>query len=119
MAAETYADAEVREFVEGLPIQATYSEMAAACLERFGPERAWSRTKIICYWQSHHPVGERSRSRIDLDPEVRDFVVDRLGRITILGLVAQCRERFGNRAPSKSGLDRFWQRWRRSVGKDE
>lgn len=50
--AKILADAELRAFVdERLPVM-TFSRLAAACLEKFGPDRAAGRTAIHHYWQS-------------------------------------------------------------------
>ena len=106
-AREPYADLEVRQFLEGLPRHLTYSELAERCLERFGPARAWSRSKIVRYWYSAHD--KRGRPfKFQHDAKVRDFIDDRLGRITLTALAAGCRATFGReRAPSRSALQRY------------
>lgn len=111
---DVYNDLEVRAFIDGQDRHATYTEMAEACLERFGAERAWSRSKIIRYWQSSRPIIKGRPQRVDEDPDVRTFVEDRLGRLTLDEIVALCREAFGGRAPSRSAIHRYWQRTRGS-----
>lgn len=114
---DAFDDEEVERFVERLPRSLTFTAMASACLEQFGPERAWSRSKIIRYWQATHPIRKGRASRLDLDPEVRDFVEDLLGRVTIESLVTRCRERFGTeRTPGKSSIHLHWLRMRRTHG---
>lgn len=109
-----YSDDEVRQFLDGLPRHLTYSEMTTSCVRRFGQARAWSRAKIGRYWAVFHPPGKGKASRIDFDPEVREFVEDRLGRLTIRMILDECQERFGTeRSPSKSSLHRYWQRSRK------
>lgn len=112
--ANVYADEEVATFLNRLPRHLTFSEMAAACLERFGAERAWSRSKIIRYWEDSHPVRKGRASRVDLDDEVRAFLNDLVGRQTLKQLVAACQKKFGlERSPSRSTIHRYWQRVRR------
>jgi hypothetical protein len=112
-------DRGVAAFLDRLPRQMTYTQMAAACLERFGADGAWSRTKIAEYWKSRHPRGVGRVSRIDLDPELRDFVEDRLGRLTLDELAEACGERFGpERSPSWSAIQRYAQR-RRSCNRTQ
>ncbi len=109
-----FSDAEVGEFLDRLPRHITYNEMASACARQFGAERAWSRTKIVRYWNATHPARKGKTARIDLDPEVRDFVEDRLGRMTLDELVVACRDRFGpERSPSSTGIHCHWKRLRK------
>lgn len=110
--ADSYDDAEVRAYIESLPNHLTYSDMAAACLEKFGLERAWSRSKIVRYWAAQHPTRRGVRSKLDQDPEVRDFLADRLGRLAMDRAIAEAKERFGDRTPGRSSVHRFWKRLR-------
>lgn len=108
-----FDDDEVAAYLDRLPRHLTYSQMAEACERRFGKTRAWSRSKIIRYWEAAHPPGKGTSSRIDKDAELRDFVTDRLGRMTFDELVRACRERFGTaHSPSRSTLHRYSQRLR-------
>lgn len=108
---DIYADTEVRDFIDAQPRHMTYTEMAAACLARFGEERAWPRPKIVRYWQLRHPTIKGKPARLDHDADVRDFIEDRAGRITLDEMVAACRDRFGaDRTPSRSGIHRFLHR---------
>jgi len=53
-------------------------------------------------------------SPIDRDPELADFIRERLGRMELARIAAVCALRFGpDRAPSKSAVHRFWKRWNR------
>jgi len=53
----------------------------------------------------------RSKSPINRDPEVRDFLLQNSGGVTIKRLVAMAVDRFGEiRAPSLSATHRFLQR---------
>ena len=88
--------------------------METACRERFGEARAWSRDRIIRYWKKSPPVVKGKPSRIDTDAEIREFVEDRLGRLTLGQLAAACREAFGpKRAPSRSAIHRHSMKLRR------
>lgn len=111
---DAFDDEEVKAFVEDLPNHMTYSDMSNACIERFGQKRGWSRSKIILYLDHTFPMGTVRQSRLDADHEVRDFVSDRFGRVSLSKLREQCIERFGkDRALSKSSLHRFWKREQR------
>lgn len=58
-------------------------------------------------WRGRHLPGQPGK--IMADPELRRFVERLLPRHTFAEIVARCRERFGaERAPSRSGLSRFW-----------
>ena len=105
-------DQEVEDFIRSCPRSMTYSEIGQAIRERFGEERAWSRTRIFNFWEE---VNEASKGRpcmIDLDPEVMHFLDDRIGRVKYDDLAAECRQRFGVRAPSRSTIHRYHQRVR-------
>lgn len=115
-ATDAYDDREVREFLDRQPRHATYTDLAEACLARFGAGRAWSRSKIIRYWQANHPARKGHPARIDGDREVRAFLDDRMGRLTLDGLVSACREVFPPlRCPSRSSIHRYWQKVRRGT----
>lgn len=112
---DAFVDEEVRGFLDHLPRHLTFSEMASACLDRFGVERTWSRSKIIRYWDVARPVHKGRASRVDMDEEVKGFLEDLFGRLTLNELTAACRERFGKeRSPSRSSIHRHWLRSRRS-----
>ncbi|WP_096700196.1 hypothetical protein [Magnetospirillum sp. 15-1] len=109
-----YDDEEVREFVDQLHRLATYSEMAEVCLEKFGPDRAWSRSKIVRYWQTERPAHKGYRNRIDGNKELRNFIDERLGRLTLDELATECVKEFGAKnSPSRSSIHRYWDRVRR------
>lgn len=107
-------DEDIREFVDQLPRLMTFSEMADECLKKFGPERAWSRSKIVRYWQAERPRHKGYRNRIEADPEIRAFIDERLGRLTLEEIAAACRQQFGaERSPARSSIHRYWDRVRR------
>ena len=111
--APTVDDPEVAAFIEGLPRHLTYTEMTAACQERFGPERAWSADAIRRYWLKHHPITKGTFSRIDRDAELRLFIEDRIGRMTLDEIVTACETRFGHdRTPSRSTIHLHSQKMR-------
>lgn len=68
---------------------------------------------IARYWSRTHPRRKGRPSRLDRDPEIRAFVEDRLDRMTLEQIVRECRDRFDDRAPSKSAVHRHWNRLRR------
>jgi hypothetical protein len=112
--AADFDDAEIRAFIDAQPSELTYSDLAALCLKRFGPERAWSREKIALYWLASHPARRGGESsKILGQPDVLPFVQDRVGRLTVDEIVTACRETFGERAPSRSAIHRYWQKLRR------
>jgi hypothetical protein len=108
-AIEDFSDHKVRLFLESLARDLTYTQMAERCLDRFGKARAWSRDKIRSYWLATHTV-DISRSPIDREPGIRDFIDDRYGRMTIDDIAFACRTTFGNRAPSRSAIGRYVKR---------
>jgi hypothetical protein len=58
--------------------------------------------------RDHRPS---TKSRIDLDPELRAFIHELLPHCTFAEIAAECAKRFGKpRAPSKSAVHRYWQR---------
>lgn len=60
------------------------------------------------------PATLKSRSRIDNDPEVADFLATSVGQMFLYEAVAACQERFGvERTPSRSAIDRYWRHLRR------
>jgi hypothetical protein len=108
-----YDDEGVRAFIEQQPRHLTFSEMAAACVQQFGPERAWSRSEIEAYWHRTHRPRFGPVSKVDRDPEVRDFLADRLGRLTLDETIRECRKEFGaDRTPGRSSVHKFWSRLR-------
>ncbi len=56
--------------------------------------------------RTHYP-----RSVIDLNPEMVAFIVERLGRMRLAQILAEVRQVFGPKAPSKSAFDRFMRRY--------
>jgi hypothetical protein len=50
------------------------------------------------------------KSPIDADPEICAFLAARLGKMTQKDIFAACVAEFGPRAPSKSAINRFFQR---------
>jgi len=112
MGRNTDADADIRAFLLDAPREKLYSELAREVVERFGAERAWSRQQIF------ELLNERDVRRVQVspiyrDPEVRDFIEDRLGQWTLKEIHEACRKRFGkSRAPSRSAIHRHWVRMR-------
>jgi hypothetical protein len=106
-------DDEVEAFVQSQPRHLTFSEVAEACHERFGAERAWSRDEIIAYWHSINRPRPGPASMIDQDVEVRLFLEDRLGRMTLNEIVEKCKFKFGaSRTPSRTSIHVFWKKLR-------
>lgn len=56
--------------------------------------------------RAHYP-----RSAIDLNVEMVAFIVERLGRMRLAQVLAEVRQVFGQKAPSKSAFDRFMRRY--------
>jgi hypothetical protein len=105
-------DQDIADYLEGLPRHLTYAAIAEFCRRRFG-KRAWSRAKIVRYWCATHSIKSGRKLRIGLDAEVRAFVDDRLGRLTLSEISTECVAAFGKeRAPSRSGIHRYWMRSR-------
>jgi hypothetical protein len=99
-------DQDVAAWIDAQPRQMTYSALAMACLERFGAALAWDADRIRDYWESAHPV--LGRSPIDRDGEIVAFLRERMGRVTVDELRAECRTHFAaDRVPSRSALHRW------------
>src|SRR3954471_5958347 len=61
--------------------------------------------------EAFFPAFRGNVSRIDRDPALAAFIKERLGRIALADIVAECRAKFGpERAPSRSAIQRF--QWR-------
>lgn len=60
----------------------------------------------------------RRLSKVEADPEVRNFIHGLRGRRSIEQIAEDCRERFGKRAPSRSAIQRYCLRlkYRRGTG---
>lgn len=54
-------------------------------------------------------VARRTLFRFRHDTEVLNFVTNTYGQMTISECAQACRERFGERAPARSAIGRFWQ----------
>jgi hypothetical protein len=52
------------------------------------------------------------RSPIEVNAEISAYIDARLGKMHIHEIAEACRQQFGNRAPSKSAIHRYWQRRR-------
>ena len=64
-------------------------------------------TRSITEWRRLHLPG--SPSKIQIDPELRAFVDERLPTMTLKQIAAACVKRFGRkRAPGKSAVHRYW-----------
>lgn len=63
--------------------------------------------------------GKSRRSRCVADPEIRAFLVERFGTLTVDQAVAEARRRFGVRAPSRSAIGRFFKSIGDQVAKDQ
>lgn len=104
--------------IECLPLSLSYEELAASCVEQFGPERAPTADAIRRLWLRRHPVkagGKRTWWR--LDPEVALFVDGRIGRLTVTEIRTLIAERFGaSRVPARSALHRYMQLAARRFG---
>jgi hypothetical protein len=114
-----FADTEVRAFVDQLDRTASFDEMAAACLDRFGPARAWSRPTMVAYWDVTHPRRQGPTSQIDRDSELKELIDKLIGRFTLDEIRADCVARVGaSRAPSRSTIHRYVLRYRRARARE-
>lgn len=58
-----------------------------------------------------YPVSPRSP--IEVDSEVKAFFMERLGKVDMMGILSECRQRFGaKRTPSRTSAYAFWKRLR-------
>lgn len=58
--------------------------------------------KTLCEQRRRFP-----RSPIDANPAMRTFITERLGKMRIVDIAAECRKEFGCAATSKSSIHRF------------
>lgn len=95
-------DMEVASWLIVQPSGLSHAEIAKACTARFGPD-AWGedriRATLVSLPRKGGPVPVTMR-----DPEVLAFVNARIGTMTYSALAKECRARFGDKAPSRSGL---------------
>lgn len=107
---ETF-DPEVADFVESLPRELGYAELAARIAQRFGAERSWPAEKVRRFWVARHRRRHGvDSSIIDNNPDIRAFVLDRAHRLKLDVILAQARAAFGDRAPSRTTIHRFVQK---------
>lgn len=60
---------------------------------------------------SHNQFERPSRSRLDRNPEVAVFLIQRLGLEPIKDILRNCRRTFGAaRTPSRTAIYRYWQK---------
>lgn len=115
-AREIIGDKQVRRFLEGLPHALTYSERHAACAERFGADRAPSAELIKAHHLTKFPRSTgAAHSHLYSNPEVRQYVDDRIGLMSLSDLAEACRRKFGALAPSRTALGRYLQQARRKA----
>jgi len=86
-------------------------DILAACIDRFGVDRAPSRTALAAFL---HAAGRRGRHgdgrRLDRDPEVAEWLLSEAPKRTLAQLIAACSHRWGaKRTPSRSAAARFLQ----------
>ena len=108
-------DDELRSFVDEITPRMPYKAVARACLERFGEKRAPAWRKIARYWEDRIGRGEAPprcslrKPKVELDIAVKTFVDEMLPEMGFVALAQACRDAFGpGRAPSKSTLQRYW-----------
>lgn len=63
--------------------------------------------------------GRARRSSCVADAEIRAFLVERFGHKTIDQTLAEARRRFGDRAPKRSAIGRFFKSIGDQVAKDQ
>ncbi len=107
-------DQEVEDYIRSCPSSMTWSEIVQAIRDRFGEARAWSRTRIVEFWNAVRDAHKGRPGKLDRDPEVLHFVEDRLGRMKYEDIADACREHFGDRAPSRSSIHRHHQKARKA-----
>jgi len=56
-------DQEVEDFIRSCPRSMTYSEIGQGIRERFGEDRAWSRTRIFTFWTVVNDPRRRGRGQ--------------------------------------------------------
>jgi hypothetical protein len=96
------------------PRRLTYSELAAACLRQFGPERTWNAETLRRYWHDRHRI--MKQSPIENDGEVLAFLRERAGRLSVAEILTECRARYAaDRVPSRSATYRWLSRERRRL----
>lgn len=61
-------------------------------------------------------VARRSKFPWKYDHEVVAFVTQAYGHMSISACLAEARARFGERAPSRSAIHRYWQWMDREIG---
>lgn len=60
------------------------------------------------------------RSPIETDAEVAAFFAERFGRVDVMAILAECRDRFGaDRTPSRTAAYAYWQRLRQRAGSSD
>lgn len=100
-------DPEVADFVESLPRELGYAELAARIAQRFGAERSWPAEKVRRFWLERHPRRRGGQPRIDDKPELRAAVLDLAGRLPLDDILRHLRVRFGDSTPGRSTVARF------------
>ncbi|MCF8504784.1 MAG: hypothetical protein K9G59_07705 [Caulobacter sp.] len=99
-------DPEIRAFVAASGAQ-TYSEMAADCMAKFGPDRAWPADLLAEVRREVRPPVSGGGSPYGADVEVIAFIRDRADLVKLDALLKAGRAAFGNRFPPRSVLHRL------------
>jgi hypothetical protein len=98
-------EAEMIAFLDAQPRTMTYSALAAELTARFGADVAWDAAAIRAYCIKARRIG---RAKVARDPALRDFIMDRLGRMDGGEILAELRRTFpAGRVPSRTALYRF------------
>lgn len=82
--------------------------LASQCADRFGGA-AWGEDRIRSFILRLSDKTRRPRA-VSGNPEMVAFINERIGTMPYAKLAAECRERFGSDAPSKSALHRHHKR---------
>lgn len=98
-------DIEIVSWLLVQPAGQTHADLARACAARFGAD-AWGEDRLRGALLSL-PRKRGALPRAMRDPDVLAFVNARIGMMTYSDLAAECRARFGAKAPGRSALHRF------------
>jgi len=94
------------------PIHATIAGVAVVTIPLSDSDLIEKRSRLEKLGKTErYPVPPRSP--IEVDAEVKAFLMERLGKVDVMDIISECKQHFGSkRTPSRTAAYAFWKRLR-------